>query len=140
MKPQILKLNFLLWMDTDSSLPDQKDKNEMEGKMHNQQYTRLDLVSIYRIRKEIKSRLRENDQKIAFIKTSMEEERNESYSNFMKILFKLNQQNAMLKIKIYEYIEETMAKWESFIVSYLLELDEICNSINELAEKNLKRS
>lgn len=142
MKPHIIKLNFLQWIETNgkTSINRKASKSNMLEARPYMKNARLDLLSIYKIREEIKTRLRENDLKIACLKMRMEEERNETNSGYLKLLYALNQQNAKLKIRIYEFTEDTMEKWESFIIGYNLELDEVCKTLSELVEKNLKKN
>lgn len=142
MKAHIIKLNFLQWIETNGKTGSNGGavKLNMEKTRPYMKNARLDLLSIYKIREEIKTRLRENDLKIACLKMRMEEERNETNSGYLKLLYALNQQNAKLKIRIYEFTEDTMEKWESFIVGYNLELNEVCKTLSELVEKNLKKN
>lgn len=142
MKPYIIKLNVLQWIETSgkTSFNCKAAKTNMEETRQYMMNRRLNLINIYAIRKEIKIKLKENDLKIASLIMRMEKEQNEINSGFLKLLYALNEQNVKLKIRIYEFTEDTMEKWKSFIVGYNRELDEVCKTLSELVEKNLKNN
>ena len=83
---------------------------------------------------EAETKLIENDQKIAALKTNMKAERIEVRAKYEKDLLELEQKNAALKVSISEYKENDVNKWEKFKALINQDIEEIKLAITRMSE------
>lgn len=87
----------------------------------------------YKIESETK--LKENDVKIADLKTKLKAEKLEIRTKYEKELSEIELKNSKLKTSIADYKETDENKWEKFKTNFNNELNEIGKSITKMTEQ-----
>lgn len=79
-------------------------------------------------------RINENDKKIAQMIRNLKKENKEVRAKYEMQMIELNDKNNKLKSKINSYNNKTYNNWQKFKFSFNQEMDDLGNSISEMAE------
>ena len=94
------------------------------------------LADMATFRKETAIRIAANDQRIAELKTNINNERKEARAGYKKKIAALEQKNKEMKKKMDEYNEEGNENWERFKTEFNHDMDALGQAFKDIGVRN----
>jgi len=94
------------------------------------------LADMATFRKETATRIAANDQRIAELKTNINNERKEARAGYKKKIAALEQKNREMKMKMDEYNEEGNENWERFKTEFNHDMDALGQAFKDIGVRN----
>ena len=123
--------------NNNSTPSDQNAAQNSDSMRQDKTQVHIDTTEEITFRQHEEELIKENNEKIAELKTKIKNERKAVAAKYNEQLDTLDQKNARMETRLKGFSEQSKADWETFRYNFNRDMDSLGKSISRFAERNM---